>query len=301
MVVKGFLKHFPEVHLKKGHNLSVNRAMCANKPTIDKFFNLYQDLLKQFNIESPMHIVNTDESSMQDVPKEEKVIGVMGEKAHTMSPKEQGKTTTILMFANACGQVFPPLVIFKGAKVSEAWQTNAPPNVTVRASTKGWINKDVFLNYAVRWVHWLKRNQRLGKPHLLLLDAHKSHIYNRPFLLLMVANKIEVLAIPGHTSHVLQPLDSTPFANFKTNWNIQLREYLFQNIGMGMPKTDFWIPFVPAWRKSLTVATIKSGFHKTGIFPVNRKVIKISDFGSSGATDNLANFHNRQGKNCIPK
>ena len=72
---------------------------------------------------------------------------------------------------------------------------------------------------------------------------------------------------------------------------------------MGMPKTDFWIPFVPAWRKLLTVATIQSGFCKTGIFPVNRNVIKISDLGPSGATDNLANLqgNNRQGKNCIPK
>ena len=54
--LKDFLKGLPEVHLKKGHNLSVNRAMCANKPTIDKFFNLYQDLLQKLNIESPMHI-----------------------------------------------------------------------------------------------------------------------------------------------------------------------------------------------------------------------------------------------------
>ena len=167
------------------------------------------------------------------------ITGVTGEKAHMMSPKEQGETTTILTFANACGQVFPPLVIFKGAKVSDVWQTNVPPNVTVRLSPKGWINKDVFLNYAVRWVHWLERNQRLGKPHLLLLDAHKSHIFNLPFLLLMVANKIEKLAIPGHTPHVLQ----------KCN------------------------------------------------------VIKISDLGPSGATDNLANLqgNNSQVKNCILK
>ena len=48
--LKDFLKWFPEVHLKKGLNLSVNRAMCSNKPTIDKFLNLYQDLLKKFNI-----------------------------------------------------------------------------------------------------------------------------------------------------------------------------------------------------------------------------------------------------------
>ena len=82
----------------------------------------------------------------------------------------------------------------------------------------------------------------------------------------MEAHKIEVLAIPGHTSHLLQPLDSTPFANFKTNWNLQFREYLLQNFGVGMPKSDFWIPFLPAWRKFLTVAAFQSGFCKTGIF-----------------------------------
>ena len=108
------------MHLKKGHNLSVNWAMCANKPTIEKFFNMYEHLLKVFKIESPMKIWNTDESGVQDVPKEEEVNSVTGEKVHTMSPKEQGETTAVLTFANACGQVFPPLVIFKGSKVSDA-------------------------------------------------------------------------------------------------------------------------------------------------------------------------------------
>ena len=144
-----------------------------------------------------------------------------------MSPKEQGETTTVLTFMNACGQVYPPLVIFKGAKVNDVWVANAPSSITVKAPPKGWINKDVFFRYSIRWVQWLKRCKCLNKKHLLLLDAHKSHIYNLPFLNSMVANKVEVLSIPGHTFHVLQPLDSTPFANFETNWNINLKEYLF--------------------------------------------------------------------------
>ena len=99
----------------------------------------------------------------------------------------------------------------------------------------------------------------------------------------MVENKIEVLAIPGHTSHVLQPLHSTPFANFKTNWNTNLKEYLFQDIGVEMPKGDFWIPFLP-------VAAVQSGFRKTCIFPVSRKAIKDSDLGPSGMTGNVVNL-----------
>ena len=114
--LKLFLKCYPEVRVKKGHNLSVNHAMCANPPTIDKFFALYKKLLTQLNIESPMCIWNCDESRVQDVPKEEEVIGVTGEKTHTITPKEQGETTTILTFTNACGQVMPPLVIHKAQK-----------------------------------------------------------------------------------------------------------------------------------------------------------------------------------------
>ena len=33
---------------------------------------------------------------------------------------------------------------------------------------------------------------------------------------------IHVLAIPVHTSHLIQPLDKTPFATLKTAWNENL-------------------------------------------------------------------------------
>ena len=147
--LQNFLKRFPEVHIKKGQNLSIIRAVCPNKLTVNKYFVIYQHLLNIFNIENPMNIWNCNESGVQDVPKED-VIGVMGEKVHTMSPKEQGKSTKVLTFANACGQVFPPLVIFKGAKVNDAWVANAPSNIPVKASPKGRINKDVFLDILLR-------------------------------------------------------------------------------------------------------------------------------------------------------
>ena len=43
----------------------------------------------------------------------------------------------------------------------------------------------------------------------------------------------------------------------------------------------------------MTVAVIQSGFIKTGIFPVNRNMIKDSDLGPSATTDNTLNL---QGK-----
>ena len=163
--------------------------MCANKPTGDKFFNLYEKIIKDYLIESPMNIWNCDESSVQDMAKEQEVLGVTGEKTSNVTSKEQGETSTILTFANACRQVSLPLVIHKGGSVSNTWKQGAPQNVTIRASPKGWINKEIFYEYTVSWVTHLKAIGCLHKPHLLLYDVHKSHIYNLDFLKLMVANK----------------------------------------------------------------------------------------------------------------
>ena len=84
-----------------------------------------------------MNMWNCNESSVQDMPKEQEVLGVTGEKTSNVTSKEQGETSTILTFANACGQVFLPLVIHKGRSVSNTWKQGAPWNVTIRASPKG--------------------------------------------------------------------------------------------------------------------------------------------------------------------
>ena len=78
--LKDFPKHHPEIRIKEAHNLSINRAMCANKLTVDKFFNLYEKIVKDYHIESPMNIWNCNESGVQDVSKEQEVLGVTGEK-----------------------------------------------------------------------------------------------------------------------------------------------------------------------------------------------------------------------------
>ena len=65
---------------------------------------MYEHLLKVFKIESPTNIWNTDKSGVQDVLKEE-VIGATGKKAHTMSLKEQGETTSF----NVCKCLWPGL------------------------------------------------------------------------------------------------------------------------------------------------------------------------------------------------
>ena len=75
------------MRVKKGHNLSVNYAMCADRPTKNKWFDQYEALLQELKIKSPMYMWNCDESNVQDVPKEKYVLGITGEKANNVTSK----------------------------------------------------------------------------------------------------------------------------------------------------------------------------------------------------------------------
>ena len=262
--------------------------MGANPEVVRKFFDQLEQVLYDLNIVNPQQIWNCDESGCQDVPKEDEVVGETGVPQYRTVPKEQGETSTILTFANAAGLVVPPVIIHKGGKVSDTWQINCPVGVMVRASPKGWINCDIFFEYTVRWIRFMKTHSLLGKRLLLLLDAHKSHVYNIRFILICKRFNIDVLAIPSHTSHILQPLDSVPFANLKTAWNEQLIDHLFRSVGLGFSKMEFFEVFIPAWKKSMTPQNIRAGFRETGICPFNPLMIQPSSLGPSEPTDNLA-------------
>ena len=75
----------------------------------------------------------------------------------------------------------------------------------------------------------------------------------------MRANDIEVLTIPLHTSHILQPLDSIPFAQFKKHWEKNLMCYNSSHSGQALKKVDFWEVFTPAWNAAMCVKILWQG------------------------------------------
>ena len=137
------------------------------------------------------------------------------------------------------GLVVPPVIIHKGRKVSDTWHINCPVGVMVWASPKGWINHEIFFKCTVRWIRFMKTHGLLEKCNLLLLYAHKSHIYNIRFIKICKQFFIDVLANPSHASHIIQPLCCVPFANLKTAWNDVLINYLFHSVGLGFSKMTF--------------------------------------------------------------
>ena len=73
--LKGFLKRHPEITLKTAKNLSITHAMGANETVISNWFKLLKEIKDKFDILSPCQIWSGDETGVQNVPKEVKVLG----------------------------------------------------------------------------------------------------------------------------------------------------------------------------------------------------------------------------------
>ena len=281
---KGYLARNPDIVVKKCSNLSVARAMAANPTNIQQWFAKYLAVLEQFEIHSPEQIWSGDETGVQNVPAVSKVLGHQSTTAHRQVSGEQGETSTVLTFVNACGRVCPPMVIHKGTHVNQSWLTNQQ-GARVAATTNGYITKSKFHEYAIRFVLFLKRNGLLDRTHLLIIDSHKSHVYNYPFLQYMLSNNIQVMAIPAHCSHIVQPLDNVPFACFKRSWEKHLDNWNFQHLGALLNNSNFFTVFNRAFYSAMSESNIRAGFKNTGIYPVNFEAIPTSKMAPSYVTD----------------
>ena len=106
------------------------------------------------------------------------------------------------------------MLIFKASKMKTEWREAAPSGYMLQPSVTGYINAKLFYEYGEYFIKFLKESHILtgNKKVLLLLDMHKSHLFNLDFMEYMKANNVEVCSFPPHCTHVLQPLDNVPFA-----------------------------------------------------------------------------------------
>ena len=196
---------------------------------------------------------------------------------------------------NAVGHVCPPVIIHKGQQVQANWSDGMPRFVKLAVTSKGYITKHQFHQYSIISCY-LAQIGKLDQPHLLIIDSHKSHVYNLAFFEEMRENNIHMMAILPHTSHILQPLDSTPYAQFKHNWQYRPLEWNSAHKAKVLAKQNFFEVFWPAWHESVSIGKIQSCFRKTGIFPMNMAAISKSKYAPAEVTDSknslwVAKFH----------
>ena len=132
----------------------------------------------------------------------------------------------------------------------------------------------------------MKRGLRLDQinRHLLILDGHNSYVILEVVKISMEVG-LDIVSIPSHTSHALQPLDVACFAPFKIAfWKYRdLWSMRNKNGTVGKQELCEWTS--KALHNALTLHIIKSSFQKIGIWPLDCMVATRAMTTSQGFKD----------------
>lgn len=218
----------------------------------------------------PQYRYNMDETGIME-GKEDNGI-VLGSTDDNFAPfKVPGGRgwSSILEGVNALGFALPPLDIFKGLTVQhqlfpenlddfESWHFTA--------SKKGWASEEIGLEWLRRIFIPLTKPEKPQK-RLLIVDGHGSH-ETLDFVWLCYINDINILYLPAHCAHLLQPLDLTVFPVLKRAYRSEVQKLVRITDDSPLGKAFFLKCYLKARKEAMNPVTIRAGWKSSGMWPV---------------------------------
>ncbi|OAQ57469.2 transposase [Pochonia chlamydosporia 170] len=179
--------------------------------------------------------------------------------------------TTIIECISADGRTLSPLVIFKGASVQQQWfpdKCDKYHKWHFTTSPNGWTSDEIGLAWLREVFIPETAPTNPKEPRLLIVDGHGSHTTD-DFMLECFKNKIYLLFLPEHSSHVLQPLDVGVFSSVKASYRTFIMDLQLSTPLLSINKITFLDCYDKARNTGITKGNILSGWRATGIYPTN--------------------------------
>lgn len=267
-----FIGRHPKLALRTPATLSLARASASDHGILDNYFDELESTLEVNElVDKPCLVFNMDETGMPLDPKPLKVITWRGHKKPSQISSGVKSQITVVGCVSAGGQCLPPMVIWDRKYLPPELAVGEVPGTVYGLSSKGWIDQELFDLWFTK--HFL-RYAPPARPLLLLLDGHSSH-YCPATIKYAAQEGVIIFSLPPNTTHLTQPLDKGIFGPLKVAWRQVCHQFLVKHPGMRVAKHNFSSLFSEAWVQALTPRNIISGFRTTGVYPPDRKAIKL--------------------------
>ena len=210
-----FMERQPDLSLRKGDVTPNVRMDCLNSETMKRYFDLLKEVLEENELlDSPAQIYNVDETGMPLDHCPPKIIAKRGQKKVRYRTSGNKSQIAVIGCVRVAGQAIPPFVIFDAKSLNFDWTVGEVPGTTYGLSDKGGVDTTLFQRWLIN--HFLK-NAGYSRPLFLLLDGHSSH-YQPAQIKFDKDQEIILFCLPPHTTHELQPLDTSVFKPLKQHW-----------------------------------------------------------------------------------
>ena len=266
-----FCGRHPNVSLRSCAVLSQARARGTNPEAIDEYFDILEQTLTEYDLlDKPGNIFNMDETGMPIDPKSLKVVAAKGTKNPTRVTSGSKSQITVVGCISAAGFAIPPMVVWDRKTLHRDMSSGEVPGTLHAMTHSGWMDQDLFETWLC--CHFLRYAPPV-RPLLLLMDGHTSH-YCPEAIRLAARQEVILFTLPPNTTHVSQPLDRTCFGPLKMSWRKVCQDYVTKNPEKVVTRFSFCALFAEAWKCSMTMHNIITGFEATGIYPLDRSKLK---------------------------
>ena len=168
------------------------------------------------------------------------------------------------------GIYLPPMVVYWAQNVYGNWIEGGPCGTIYDCTKSGWFDSVTFEKWFFKI--FLPNACALSGPVALIGDNLGSH-FSKAVVDACLQNNVMFITLALNSMHLTQPLDVAVFRPAKIHWkNILIRWRKESKTGGCISKSHF-----PRLLSSLfgllSLENLKSGFHATGISPLDRNQV----------------------------
>ena len=133
-----------------------------------------------------------------------------------------------------------------------------------------WMTKWLFESWISHFIECLKKGfgVDLINRYLLILDGHNLHV-TLEVVKISMESSLDIISLPSHTSHTLQPLDVACFALFKKAFRKLRDAWSMRNKHKPVEKRMLSEWTSRTLQLALIPTNIWTGFRTTSIWPFN--------------------------------
>lgn len=283
-----------EFHIVSGQQIEFSRRINCDAQKVFFYFLIHSFILQRH----PCLIINMDET-MLNAKRRLKVLAKKGRLPLIPEAVKVPHLTGCVAFT-ASGHLFDPLILLPNKKTLRTLE-EFDGGAYFGSSSAGWMTKDLFTYFCIILICQIS-HYRLTLPEklqnerfLLIVDGHKSR-ENFNALCLLYLFGIDILLLPPHCSHLMQPFDVSLASPLKIYFKEELSNdecnlYFTKNGLVKQSAQDLRKSLINAFlnglRKSATKKNIESGFSQSGIFPLNPDIPLSSEFAMNSQSDEI--------------
>ena len=218
---------------------------------------------------SPKHIYNMDEVGY-GIGESQSSRALINKREKSSWKVINGKQewVTAIECVNAAGESLPPMIIFRAKHLQSSWiPRDAPINWRFSTSNKGWTTDSHGYEWLAEVFEPETLSEDLEERRLLIMDGHSSHM-TAIVIRFCMKHDIDLLILPAHTSHVLQPLDVGVFSPLKRAMAKETDALAKLDAGT-IPRREWVEMYIRARGNAIIEKNVLGGWKGAGLWPLS--------------------------------